>query len=49
MEAYQHAIHTCWQTNPWIIVPADQKWYRNYIVVSSIVKTLENLKMEYPR
>ncbi|MEP6750685.1 MAG: PPK2 family polyphosphate kinase [Bacteroidota bacterium] len=49
MEAYQHAIDACGKVNPWIIVPADQKWYRNYVVAATIVKTLENLKMEYPR
>ena len=49
MEVYHHAIDLCGKTNPWIIVPSDQKWYRNYIIASTIVKTLEDLKMEYPR
>jgi PPK2 family polyphosphate:nucleotide phosphotransferase len=34
---------------PWYIVPANHKWFRNYFVASEIVKTLESLKMKYPR
>jgi polyphosphate kinase 2 (PPK2 family) len=37
------------QHNPWIVVPADNKWYRNYLVATTIVETLEQLKMKYPQ
>jgi hypothetical protein len=30
------------------VVPANQKWYRNYIVGSVIVDALERLDMKYP-
>ncbi|MEO7212034.1 MAG: PPK2 family polyphosphate kinase [Mucilaginibacter sp.] len=47
--AYQSMLDGCGKKNPWIIVPADQKWYRNYLVAKTIVETLENLKMNYPK
>ena len=49
MVAYQNVFDGCHESNPWIIVPADQKWYRNYLVVKMIVETLEGLNMEYPQ
>jgi PPK2 family polyphosphate:nucleotide phosphotransferase len=49
MDAYQNVFDGCDKHNPWIIIPADQKWYRNYLVATTIVETLENLKMKYPK
>lgn len=49
MDAYQKIFEGCDKTNPWIIVPADNKWYRNYVVASTIVETLEGLNMKYPK
>jgi PPK2 family polyphosphate:nucleotide phosphotransferase len=34
---------------PWHIVPADRKWIRDLYVSSVLVKTLEDLKMAYPK
>ncbi len=34
---------------PWTIVPADNKWYRDYIVSKTLVETLEKLKMSFPK
>jgi PPK2 family polyphosphate:nucleotide phosphotransferase len=34
---------------PWYIVPADRKWYRNLVVGTVIVETLEGLNMRYPQ
>lgn len=34
---------------PWFIVPADRKWYRNLVVGTVLVETLEGLDMRYPR
>ena len=48
MTAYQNVLDGCQKNNPWIVVPADDKWYRNYVVANTIVETLENLKMQYP-
>ena len=34
---------------PWIIVPANRKWYRDLIISAALVDTLKGLKMEYPQ
>jgi PPK2 family polyphosphate:nucleotide phosphotransferase len=34
---------------PWIIVPADHKWYRDWVVASAIVRGLQGLNMQYPK
>lgn len=33
---------------PWIIVPVDERWYRDYVVAKSMVEALEALHMKYP-
>lgn len=33
---------------PWYVIPSDRKWYRNLAVASVIVKTLQNLDMQFP-
>jgi len=33
---------------PWIIAPADQNWYKEYIVASTLHAELKDLKMQYP-
>ena len=48
MSAYQQILEGCKKFNPWIIVPADEKWYRNYLVAKTVIETLESLKMKYP-
>ena len=49
MEAYEDALRNC-STDyaPWFIVPADHKWYRNYVVSDTIVRGLEELGLKYP-
>ncbi len=49
MSAYEDMLNrtsTPWA--PWIVVPANHKWYRNLVVARTIVDTLRGLKMEYP-
>jgi polyphosphate kinase 2 (PPK2 family) len=49
MEAYEALLSKCnTKTAPWHIVPANHKWYRNYIVTQTIVAALEDMKMAYP-
>lgn len=49
MEAYEDAISRCnTQAAPWIIVPSNRKWYRNLVVVQSIVEALEDMNPQYP-
>jgi PPK2 family polyphosphate:nucleotide phosphotransferase len=47
--AYEEAIaKTSTKHAPWIVVPADHKWVRNYVVAKTIVDTLKALDMHYP-
>ncbi|GEM48528.1 polyphosphate kinase 2 family protein [Deinococcus cellulosilyticus] len=34
---------------PWYVIPADRKWYRNYLIASVLVQTLESMDLKYPR
>lgn len=47
-ETYEKIFEKCGKDFPWLIVPADQKWYRNYFIANEIVETLKSLKMKYP-
>ena len=33
---------------PWFVVPADRKWYRDLVISSAIIETLENLGVDWP-
>jgi PPK2 family polyphosphate:nucleotide phosphotransferase len=33
---------------PWYVVPADRKWFRNWVVSETIVKSLEAMDVKYP-
>jgi PPK2 family polyphosphate:nucleotide phosphotransferase len=49
MAAYEEALSktsTAWA--PWYIVPANTKWYRNLVVATTIINSLEGLGMQYP-
>lgn len=49
MQAYADAITHCnTEYAPWHIVPANHKWYRDYVVTKAIVDALEKLPLEYP-
>jgi len=45
-EAVLSQTSTPWA--PWYVVPADRKWYRNLVVATILVETLEGLHMDYP-
>jgi PPK2 family polyphosphate:nucleotide phosphotransferase len=48
-KAYEEALQkTSTKAAPWYVVPANAKWYRNYVVGSVIVEAMEALKMKYP-
>lgn len=36
------------QHAPWYVIPADHKWYRNYLVTKTLVDTLSKHKMKFP-
>jgi len=47
-QVYEQILNRCSHEIPWVIVPADNKWYRNYVVASTIVKQLKQLNLKYP-
>jgi PPK2 family polyphosphate:nucleotide phosphotransferase len=50
MRAYEDAINNCSTPRaPWHIVPANKKWYRDYVVAGIVVKALEKLRLKWPR
>jgi len=49
-KAYEDVLSkTSQEYAPWIIVPANRKWYRDLIISAALVDTLKGLKMEYPQ
>ncbi|HMG42156.1 MAG TPA: polyphosphate kinase 2 family protein [Acidimicrobiales bacterium] len=47
--AFEDAIkETSTPSAPWVIVPANRKWYRDVVVCRTLVETLEKLDLEYP-
>ena len=46
-EVYEDCFENC-NDIPWMIVPADQNWYKEYIIASQLLETLKNLDMKYP-
>lgn len=50
MKAYEDAINSCNTPHaPWHIIPANRKWYRDYVVARTVVKALEDLKLKWPK
>jgi len=50
MQAYEDVLSkTSADYAPWYIVPANRKWYRDLVISSALVDTLNDLKMEYPK
>ena len=48
--AYEDAISTTAAPHaPWIVVPADAKWYRNLVIAESIVETLREYRKPWER
>ncbi len=49
MQAYEDVLSkTSTEYAPWFIVPANRKWYRDFVVSSVLVDTLKSLKMTFP-
>jgi PPK2 family polyphosphate:nucleotide phosphotransferase len=47
MEMYEDCFEHCREV-PWVIVPADQNWYKEYLVATTVRDTLKGLRMQYP-
>lgn len=49
MTAYQAALTRCstpWA--PWYVIPADRKWYRDWLIAQLLVETLRRMRPDYP-
>jgi len=46
MDAYNDVLKR--SAHPWIIVPTDKRWYRDFLVSKAIMEALEELNMEWP-
>jgi len=47
MKAYEDAFENCAEV-PWHIIPADQNWYKEYLIAKKVVETLDGLNMKFP-
>jgi PPK2 family polyphosphate:nucleotide phosphotransferase len=48
--AYRDAVRktsTTWA--PWYVIPANRKWFRDYVIADVIIRTLEKMDMKYPQ
>ena len=48
--AYEDVLNKCstpWA--PWYVVPADRKWYRDFVVARTVVSALEKLNEKWPK
>jgi PPK2 family polyphosphate:nucleotide phosphotransferase len=50
MKAYERVIrHTAAPHAPWVVVPADRKWFARLVVAETIVSALEGLDLAFPK
>ena len=47
-KAYDDVIEKCSKHAEWTIVPADQNWYKEFVIAKRVVETLENFNMKFP-
>ncbi|UUZ86037.1 polyphosphate kinase 2 family protein [Paenibacillus sp. P26] len=49
-EAYEDAFkHTSTAQSPWYVVPANERWFRDYLVLRIILSAMEKLDLSYPK
>jgi PPK2 family polyphosphate:nucleotide phosphotransferase len=48
MVMYEDAFENC-NAVPWVIVPADQNWYKEYLIAKTLVTALNELGMKFPK
>jgi PPK2 family polyphosphate:nucleotide phosphotransferase len=49
MKAYSDVLNRCSVANaPWFVIPANKKWFRNWVISKIIVETLQELNIKYP-
>ncbi len=48
-KAYEDALGLCSKPHaPWYIVPADHKWYRNWVISDLLVRTMKEMDLRFP-
>ena len=47
-EYYQDCFEFCGPDIPWIIVPTDEKWYKEYLVAKHVVDALKSFDLKLP-
>ncbi len=48
MKAYEDVFHFCGSTIPWHIVPADNNWYKEYLISEIVKDKLISMNLSYP-
>jgi PPK2 family polyphosphate:nucleotide phosphotransferase len=49
-DAYEEAIrHTASEHAPWVVVPADKKWFARWVVAATVIDALEGLDLAFPK
>jgi Uncharacterized conserved protein len=48
-ECYEDVLSNCsCGEAPWHVIPSNHRWFRDYIILKVIVKTLKELDLKYP-
>jgi PPK2 family polyphosphate:nucleotide phosphotransferase len=47
MQMYEECFENC-NVLPWTLVPADQNWYKEYLIASQLRELLRGLNMKFP-
>jgi len=49
IQAYEDVLSkTSTRWAPWYIVPANRKWYRNFVIAKTIIDNLKSMDLKYP-
>lgn len=48
MKAYEDVFFHCGEDIPWHIVPADQNWFKEFLISKIVREKLESLDLQYP-
>lgn len=50
LAAYEDALEKCSTDHaPWYIIPSDRKWFRNWVVSDTLVRTMQKLHLKFPK
>ena len=50
MDAYEDLIrHTATPYAPWVVVPANKKWFARLVVAATVIDALEELNLQFPK